>query len=185
MSSLIGQQLVNQKLKRETLCSLSTILVPLILLNQSLPLRANPATIDDQRLSIGAGIFDAYQGGYAAVGAVSYEASPCSRWWDIRPAAQLMSVSGGGYYVGVGLLKSFSISRDFQWALSFSAGAAHESNESVGLNYDIEFLSRAILDYRLHRQHFLRLEVGHISNGGLDKRNPGTEPVLLYWQLRF
>jgi hypothetical protein len=64
--------------------------------------------------------------------------------------------------------------------LGFSAGFAHESEKSRALDYDLEFYSRLFLTRQINVSNSLRLEFGHISNGGLDETNPGTEPLMLF-----
>lgn len=67
----------------------------------------------------------------------------------------------------------------------FSAGFAHESKESRALEYDLEFYSRIFLTRQINQNNAMRLEFGHISNGGLSNKNPGTEPLMLFWIYTF
>ena len=98
---------------------------------------------------------------------------------------QLLVIDDSGYYLGAGVLKEFFINNDWIFGLGFSAGVAHESEESRALNYDLEFYSRVFLTRQINVCNSLRLEFGHISNGGLDETNPGTEPLMLLWIYSF
>jgi hypothetical protein len=121
----------------------------------------------------------------ALVGSLILEAKPLSGIWGLRPTMQLLVIDDSGYYLGAGVLKEFFINNGWIFGLGFSAGVAHESEESRALNYDLEFYSRVFLTRQINVCNSLRLEFGHISNGGLDETNPGTEPLMLLWIYSF
>jgi len=151
-------------------------IILLILLN------ATPqAVASDARVGIGAGIFDTLDDRDTLTGSLILEAKPLSGIWALRPTMQLLVIDDSGYYLGVGILKDFFINKDWICGLGFSAGGAHESEESKALDYDLEFYSRVFLTRQINVNNSLRLEFGHISNGGLDDTNPGTEPLMLFW----
>lgn len=64
---------------------------------------------------------------------------------------------------------------------ALSAGGAHESSKSGAFEGDIEFYFCLFVSYLVGWHDGVRLEFGHIFNSGLDKRNPGTEPLVLFW----
>ena len=139
------------------------------------------AVANDTRVGIGAGIFDALDDRNTLTGSLILEAKPLSEIWGLRPTMQLLVIDDSGYYLGMGILKDFFINKDWTCGLGFSAGFAHDSKESNALDYDLEFYSRAFLSRQVNVSNSLRLEFGHISNGGLDETNPGTEPLMLFW----
>ena len=114
-------------------------------------------------------------------GSFILEAKPLSGIWGLRPTIQLLAIDDSGYYLGVGILKDFSIDKDWLCGLGLSAGVAHDSEESRALDYDLEFYSRVFLTRQINVRNSLRLEFGHISNGGLGETNPGTEPLMMFW----
>lgn len=145
-------------------------------------LNATPwALASDARVGIGAGIFDTFDDRDTLTGSLILEAKPLSAIWALRPTMQLLVINDSGYYLGVGIQKDFFINKDWICGLGFSAGVAHESEESKALDYDLEFYSRVFLTRQINLNNSLRLEFGHISNGGLDETNPGTEPLMLFW----
>jgi hypothetical protein len=139
----------------------------------------------DYRFGLGAGVFDSLEHMKVFTGSLTVEGKPFTSVWDLRPTVQFLAIENSGYYLGAGLLKDFSINPSWSYGLGFSAGAAHESRASGALEYDVEFYSRIFLNRQVDENNSLRLEFGHISNGGLDEKNPGTEPLLLFWVRRF
>ncbi len=141
----------------------------------------SPAVASDGRFGVGIGIFDAFDDKDTITGSLILEAKPLSGIWGLRPTLQLLMVDDSGYYLGVGVLKDFFINNDWLCGIGFSAGFAHDTEESRALDYDLEFYSRVFLSRQINASNSLRLEFGHISNGGLDETNPGTEPLMLFW----
>ena len=143
------------------------------------------AVASDVRFGAGAGVFDTLDGMADVTGSLTLESKSLPALWGLRPTLQLLVINGSGYYIGAGILKDFSINSVWICGLGFSAGLAHESKENRVLDYDLEFYTRVFLTRQINASNALRLEFGHISNGGLDKSNPGTEPLILYWLYRF
>ena len=139
------------------------------------------AFASDARIGVGAGIFDTLDDKDNLTGSLILEAKPLSGIWGLRPTMQLLVIDDSGYYLGMGILKDFFINEDWMCGLGFSAGFAHDSEESKALDYDLELYSRVFLSRQINVNNSLRLEFGHISNGGLDETNPGTEPLVLFW----
>jgi hypothetical protein len=152
------------------------------LINFLVLLNATPqAVASDARFGVGAGIFDTLDDRHTLAVSLILEAKPLLGIWDLRPTMQFLAIDDSGYYLGAGVLKEFFINKDWMFGLGFSAGVAHESEESRALDYDLEFYSRVFLTRQIDVSNSLRLEFGHISNGGLDETNPGTEPLMLFW----
>jgi hypothetical protein len=139
------------------------------------------AVAGDYRLGLGAGIFDASDKKDTLAGALTLEGKPLPALWHLRTTVQLLAIDDSGYYFGLGVLKEFFFDDDWSCGLGFSAGLAHESKESRALEYDLEFYSRILLAWQINQNNAMRLEFGHISNGGMSDTNPGTEPLLLSW----
>jgi len=139
------------------------------------------AVASETRLGVGAGIFDTLEDGETLTGSLILEAKPLSGIWDLRPTIQLLAIDDSGYYLGVGILRDFSIDKDWMFGVGVSAGVAHDSEESRALDYDLQFYSRVFLTRQINAGDSLRFELGHVSNGGLDETNPGSEPLIFFW----
>ena len=139
------------------------------------------AAAGNYRLGLGAGTFDAFDEADTLVGALTLEGEPHAALWHVRPTLQLLAIDDSGYYLGLGVLKEFSFNDDWSCGFGFSAGLAHESSESRALEHDLEFYSRILLARQINQNNAMRLELGHISNGGMSDTNPGTEPLMLFW----
>jgi len=154
---------------------------PLLIIFLVLIYATPQAVASDARFGVGAGIFDTLDDRDTLTGSLIFEGKPLLGIWDLRPTMQLLVIDDSGYYLGAGVLKEFFINMDWMFGFGFSAGVAHESEENKALEYDLEFYSRVFLTRQINVNNSLRLEFGHISNGGLDETNPGTEPLLLFW----
>ena len=86
------------------------------------------------------------------------------------------SFSNNNDYYSVGLLHTFSITERVTVGLGFQAGYL-KHNDILGDN--IEFLSRILVGFRATDDVRVRLLLGHISNGGLGSKNPGSEILTL------
>ncbi len=159
---------------------------PLLLIIIFVLLEVTPqAVASDARFGFGAGFFDTFDERDTLTGSLILESKPLPGIWSLRPTMQLLAIDDSGYYLGVGILKDFFINMDWMCGLGFSAGVAHDSEKSRALDYDLEFYSRVFLTRQMNTCNSLRLEFGHISNGGLDETNPGTELLVLFWIYSF
>lgn len=86
------------------------------------------------------------------------------------------SFSDGNDYYSIGLLRNFSVAERITVGLGFQAGYLEE-DDILGDN--IEFLSRILVGYQATNDVRVRLSLGHISNGGLGSKNPGSEILTL------
>jgi len=134
------------------------------------------------QLALGAGAFDVNSGQKMTVISVSYEFAKWQDLWDIRPMVLAMGGTGDIYYTGAGGLRTWSISQNWQWGIGAMFGGVYaHSNNDIDLNYDFEFYSRLFVDYNITPNSLLRLEFGHISNGGFGRNSLGSESLILSW----
>jgi len=91
----------------------------------------------------------------------------------------------GATYLGAGLLYNFELSP--RWRLTVSSGPGYyERNHSpMDLGNTIEFYSNLEISTIIRHGHRLGLSVGHISNGGLGKHNPGSETLRVVYAVPF
>lgn len=177
--------------------SISTKLAKLIMVSAlmtSSGVFANSSTSDNDdslfangRLAVGAGIFGVFDNGQLLTLKLGYEFAPLSDYWEIRPLAQFMVHDRGAYHVSVGAIRDFEVDDTWSWGISTSVGYYHEdsSNSTDELGYDVEFYSAISATYKLDNQSAVRAELGHISNGSLGDRNPGSESIMVSYLYQF
>ena len=113
---------------------------------------------------------------------VSYEFSEMESAWDIRLlTSAFVNHDDGEFYISAGFLKEFGISSNWSWGLGGEAG--YYSADALGK--EIEFYSRALVNYHLSESAFLRAEIGHISNASFGDKNPGSENLAITYNWAF
>ncbi|MBD3584187.1 acyloxyacyl hydrolase [Salinimonas sp. HHU 13199] len=106
----------------------------------------------------------------------AYILPPLSSLYSIQPSVLVIWADEGQHYFAAGLHKTFYQQGAFSTALAFHAGLV-DSPEALGDN--VEFYSALSARYQLSAQWATEIEIGHISNGGLGEKNPGSEGVVL------
>ncbi len=138
------------------------------------------AAQDPALLAIGAGVFDFDDDETA--GAVSAEYLFSDRLWLLRPLAGVMATFDGAVYAygGFGLDLVFG----GRWAVtpSLAAGLYGEGG-GKDLGSVVEFRSGVQIAYRFDDDSRLGLLFHHISNAGLDDRNPGANTLMLTYSI--
>jgi hypothetical protein len=133
-------------------------------------------------LAYGAGWFDLFaqddQAAAADVDYRSFEELPLFDWLVFKPLAGLMVTTDGsvlgysGVHLDIPLGARLMLTPSFAPALYFEGGGKD-------LGHVVEFYSRLELSYRFADASRIGISISHISNAGLDDRNPGTEIVAL------
>jgi len=140
-----------------------------------------PAKASDDLLSIGVGYYDINDNEDAADFRLEY------RWdkplfWGIEPwVGAEVSTDGAIYGLG-GLLADIQVGDNFLITPSFGAGL-YEDGDGKDLGNTIQFRSQIELGWEFDNASRLGVAFGHISNAGLDNRNPGTEILNLYYHV--
>jgi lipid A 3-O-deacylase len=137
---------------------------------------------DPDFVSFGVGGFDIFDDKSTAAAQIEYASN--QRFWIFHPIAGVMvnADGGGDAYAGVGVDLFFgsrivvtpSFAPSFYWRGS-----------SKDLGQVLEFRSSISAAYRFDDRSRLGVEFYHLSNAGLDERNPGTEVLLLKYSLPF
>ncbi len=141
------------------------------------------ASVDVDLLSIALGIFDANDDDGAADFRLEYRfARPLI--WDISPWLGLEVTSDGGLYGAGGLLYDWEFTEDWHFTPSFGIGLFSDGG-GKDLGGTVEFRSQLELGYEFENGYRLSVAGSHISNAGLDDRNPGTEVVSFYLHIPF
>jgi hypothetical protein len=137
------------------------------------------ATADGSSLSAAAGRFilveeldDPYLVG------LQYRGQPRTGW-SLRPGVGADIAAGDLLFVYGDVACEFALPRRWSVTLSFGAGG-FANGERVGADYALQFRSGISLARRLASGRRLGLAGYHISNGGLDQPNAGTETVVLF-----
>ncbi len=132
-------------------------------------------------LSIGVGYYDINDNEDAADFRLEY------RWdnpllWVIEPWAGAEITSDGAIYGLGGLLADIQVGTGFLITPSFGAGL-YADGDGKDLGHVVEFRSQLELGWEFSNSHRLGVAGGHISNAGLDEKNPGTEYLNVYWHI--
>jgi hypothetical protein len=101
-------------------------------------------------------------------------------WQQLRPWAGLTIVDSGAWFTGAGLIADVPLSSKSR--LTIGTGPfyySHGEDQDYDLGFSLEFYSFAELSWVWKRDLRLGLRLGHLSNAGLGRKNPGTEILSL------
>ena len=140
--------------------------------------RAN-AQVEKSLVGIGGGIAGILDDHKILLGSVEY-----------RPKLELirlqpwMGVDFGYdlFYLAGGLLTHIKLTENYILTPSFGVGL-YSHKGGIKLGSPVEFKSKLELNYRIKNNRFLGISFSHISNGGIDEKNPGAELVTICYYL--
>lgn len=139
---------------------------------------------DPEFLTFGAGIFD-MNGDDGSAAMVSMEYVDDRKWiWALKPMTGFFINHHGGAYGYAGLSLDLFFGRRFVVTPSFAPGLYWQGG-STDLGHLVEFRSSVKFAYRLDDRSRIGLDLSHISNAGLDKRNPGANQLMLFYSVPF
>ena len=104
--------------------------------------------------------------------------------WIFKPFSGVMLTSESAAYGYGGILLDLYFGRRLVATPSFAAGLYH-NGAGKDLGHSVEFRSQIELAHRLNNRARLAVSFSHISNAGLDDRNPGTEELVLTYAVPF
>jgi hypothetical protein len=121
------------------------------------------------------GVFDEE----AADNFFSIEARLRANWNGIRPWAGLTVVDNGAWFSGAGFIFEYAATDHLR--LTGGTGPFYYSRGKAGddLGLSLEFYSFAEASWAWANGSRIGLRLGHLSNAGLGRRNPGTETLSL------
>ncbi|WP_221031223.1 acyloxyacyl hydrolase [Actomonas aquatica] len=102
------------------------------------------------------------------------------QWHGIHPYVSLNLTDSRTWFAGAGLIYHLELSPNYR--LTLGSGPfyyQHEPDRDLGLK--LEFYSFAELTRELPRNQRLGLRIGHLSNAGLGRHNPGAETVSIVY----
>jgi hypothetical protein len=99
--------------------------------------------------------------------------------WSLQPGIGADIAADDLLFVYGDVAREFALPRRWSVTLSFGAGG-FANGARVGADYALQFRSGISVARRLASGRRLGLAGYHISNGGLDQPNEGTETVVLF-----
>ena len=106
------------------------------------------------------------------------------RLWHIGPMIGLMANTDGGVYGYGGVFIDIFFGKNWVVMPNAAVGGYREGS-SKDLGNVVEFRTGVEIAYRFADKSRLGLAFQHISNAGLDDKNPGTESLVLTYAIPF
>ncbi len=131
-------------------------------------------------ISLGAGMVEVFDD--HPKGGLFIEYRPAFRLWNAGPWLFLGHGPDQALYAGGGLLLNLHLGS--HWILTPSFGVGYfKPSEILDLGHELEFRSSLECAYQFNNGHRAGLCLGHLSNGGIAERNPGTEWLMLVYSI--
>ena len=142
-----------------------------------------PAAADDPDfLAFSLGSFDVNDDEDSIEARLEYRSDIKLLW--VKPFSGVMVNTNSGVYGYGGILLDVFLGRRLVVTPSFAVGLYH-----VGAGKDlgsaIEFRSQIEVGFRFDDRSRLALSFDHVSNAGIDDKNPGTEELVLTYAVPF
>ncbi len=135
-------------------------------------------------LSVGIGANDAADNEEAADFRIEYR--PGHKYWkDLKPWAGAEITSEGSIWGGGGVLYDYEFTPQWYVIPNIGIGAYAQGSSNKDLGGAIELRSQLELAYKLENKDRIGLAFSHISNAGLNNKNPGTEVLNAYYHIGF
>jgi len=136
--------------------------------------------IDPDFVTVGVGGFDVNDD--KTSGQVEVQARLNTRFWIFKPQVGMFVTAEEGVYAYFGIMTDLFFGGRFVVSPSFGIGANHEG-QGKQLGGAIEFRSAIELAYRFDDRSRFGIQLGHLSNAGIYKENPGTEFAILNYSI--
>jgi len=95
-------------------------------------------------------------------------------WRNFRPLAGYMTSADDAHYFYGGVVSDFYLTDSIIFSLQSGIGY-YEEGDGKDLGHEIEFKSAAEIAWQFSNRARLGLQLYHLSNAGIDRKNPGTE----------
>lgn len=142
-----------------------------------------PALADNvDRISLSVGAYDLFHSDNQATDfRVEYRPGQ-SIFWELKPWIGGEVTSDGAIYGAAGFLYDYSLGNN--WLLTPSIGAGlYSDGNGKDLGGAIEFREQIEIGYQFMNASRLTGSVSHISNWGIDDKNPGTDVFGVYYHV--
>jgi lipid A 3-O-deacylase len=134
---------------------------------------------ESSAMAFSAGAFDVFDNDdTAAEFGLEYRFAPMDSAYNLIPVIGLTVNSDGGYWAHTGVRYDFHLNENWVLTPNFAV-AAYEDGAGKDLGHVIEFRTGLELAYKLDASSHLGLGIYHLSNAGLDDKNPGEESLIL------
>lgn len=134
---------------------------------------------DGHLLGMSMGSVGILEGQKVTFGSIEYR--PAVEFFNLRPWIGI-DFGDSLFFVVTGLLMDMKISENLIFTPSLGVGMYTE-DEELDLGHELEFQSAAEISYRFRNSGRLGICFGHISNGGIGDKNPGTELLKITYLL--
>tara|TARA_R110001583_G_C5603243_1_gene404677 strand:- start:597 stop:1277 length:681 start_codon:yes stop_codon:yes gene_type:complete len=98
--------------------------------------------------------------------------------WKVIPAFGFAHAESSASFLYTDLRHDFWLTDRWVAIPSFGVGA-FDDGDDIQLGKELEFRSGIEIAYRFHKQYRIGIALFHLSNGGLGRKNPGTESLVM------
>jgi lipid A 3-O-deacylase len=104
--------------------------------------------------------------------------------WDLAPAVSVMRTADDATFIHAGFRLDLPLTDRFRLTAQSGAGY-YDAGDDKDLGGHLQFRSGLEAAWRLSRRQELGLLLYHLSNAGINSRNPGEESLVLQWAWTF
>ncbi len=164
--------------------TLLTLIAGLIMSAGPLDAAAEEREMEPAHLKFAVGQYDLFDEDKAQEGRIEYVFGEDDKLFFFTPFVGFTATTEGGTYGYAGIGVDVFFGRRFVMTPNFAAGV-YGNGGGKDLGYPIEFRSGVEFAYRFDDYSRLGFSFTHISNAGLDDRNPGVESLVLTYSIPF
>lgn len=135
-------------------------------------------------ISFGAGYYDLFDNQSAGEARVEYRFSEANKVWIFTPFVGAMGTTDAATYGYAGIGIDVFFGKRWVATPNFAVGL-YGNGDGKDLGYAVEFRSGLEVAYRFDDYSRLGVSFTHISNAGLDDRNPGVESLVVMYSIPF
>ena len=109
---------------------------------------------------------------------IEYRFGPFSRW-QLHPAIGTAHNEGGAMFLFTFLERDFPLNKHWVLSANFGMGTFRDGDK-IRLGSSLEFRSGIKMAFQFDNAVRLGLGFFHLSNAGIGRTNPGTEPLFVH-----
>lgn len=143
--------------------------------------KKHPPAKKDQRMVLGLGDYNMLDSNQSVEYRIEWHGGEVYR--NFRPLAGYMTSADDAHYVYAGVVSDFYLTESIIFSLQSAIGY-YEQGRGKDLGHEIEFKSAAEIAWQFSNHSRLGLQIYHLSNAGIDKKNPGTEILSISYTFR-
>lgn len=144
-----------------------------------------PASAEEPAfVSFGAGYYDLFDDQSAGEARLEYRFSEANKLFFFTPFVGVTATTDAATYGYAGVGIDIFFGRRWVVTPNFAAGV-YGDGDGKDLGHAIEFRSGVEVAYRFDDYSRLGVSFTHISNAGLDERNPGVESLVVMYSMPF